>query len=224
MPTESRRNYLVGNDIVSLSSNETLRDKLKSKDPRFLMRVFSDKEQGLIKAATNPEEMLWTLWSAKEASFKIIKKLNPAQVFAHKKFEVTISNETRGFVLFNNNIQIILTWQKTLDYIHCIGVQSPQPRTEWLIARTTEITNAIELSAQEEDSVYSEESRKVRTLAKRLLLQCGFTGTEVIRERLATGGFLAPKVIFNMAANATPNIDISLSHDGPWLAAVIMSN
>jgi phosphopantetheinyl transferase (holo-ACP synthase) len=64
----------VGNDIVDLKEPENLG---KSGDDRFLGRVFTAEEQGLIAGAAAPDTLLWALWAAKEAAYKAVSGGDP---------------------------------------------------------------------------------------------------------------------------------------------------
>jgi phosphopantetheinyl transferase (holo-ACP synthase) len=64
----------VGNDIVDLKEPENLG---KSGDDRFLGRVFTVEERGLIARAAAPDTLLWALWAAKEAAFKAVSGGDP---------------------------------------------------------------------------------------------------------------------------------------------------
>jgi phosphopantetheinyl transferase (holo-ACP synthase) len=74
---------LIGNDIVDL-----LAAGFESNWQRkgFLQKVFSNEEQLLILSHSNPNEMVWLLWSMKEAAYKIyssttgIRNFAPAQL------------------------------------------------------------------------------------------------------------------------------------------------
>ncbi|PIP08679.1 MAG: hypothetical protein COX51_03190, partial [Syntrophobacteraceae bacterium CG23_combo_of_CG06-09_8_20_14_all_50_8] len=58
----------VGNDIVDLTHPHA---KGKSRDLRFLKRVFLPDEERQILASHEPDTMLWTLWTGKEAAYKV---------------------------------------------------------------------------------------------------------------------------------------------------------
>lgn len=74
----------MGNDIVDLSTAGT---RGKSRDTRFLKRVFTAAEQQSIRAAENPDLVLWTFWAAKESAYKILSKLRSSPpIFAYRSF------------------------------------------------------------------------------------------------------------------------------------------
>ena len=59
----------VGNDVVDLKEPG---NRGKSGDDRFLGRVFTAEERGLIAQAAAPDTRLWSLWAAKEAAYKAV--------------------------------------------------------------------------------------------------------------------------------------------------------
>lgn len=62
----------VGNDVVDLRHP---RCRGKSRDRRFLERVFSFEEALVICQAGDPDRALWRAWASKEAAFKVVSKL-----------------------------------------------------------------------------------------------------------------------------------------------------
>src|SRR5690606_37025140 len=49
---------------------------------------FTAREAELIAGSPNPDYALWMLWAAKEAAYKVAKKLAREVIFAHSRFEV----------------------------------------------------------------------------------------------------------------------------------------
>ena len=76
---------MIGNDLVDLRAREA---SGKSGDARFVARVFTARETELIARSSNPDAALWALWAAKEAAYKVAKKLRPDVIFAHSRYEV----------------------------------------------------------------------------------------------------------------------------------------
>lgn len=69
----------IGNDIVDLNAKEP------DLHPRFVSRVFSPMEREEIGQNI---AKLWQYWSAKEASYKALKRINRNLIFSPRKFEV----------------------------------------------------------------------------------------------------------------------------------------
>lgn len=81
----------VGNDIVDLTQSTA---KKKSRNIRFLNRVFTPDEQDFILSSSAfPELRLWCCWAAKEAAYKAISKACPDIPAIPKLFPVSIDPE-----------------------------------------------------------------------------------------------------------------------------------
>ncbi len=89
----------VGDDIVDLAAANT---NAPEQQARFMARVLSPREQKHLALSANPQQDLWKLWSAKEAAFKIVKKLIPHLVFEHQQFVVTVLGELHGQVVYQD--------------------------------------------------------------------------------------------------------------------------
>jgi hypothetical protein len=77
----------VGNDVVDLKHPE---NQGKSRDERFLGRVFTTEERDRIARAARPETLLWALWAAKEAAFKVVSRDDPTVVSTPRKYPVLL--------------------------------------------------------------------------------------------------------------------------------------
>lgn len=86
------RNFpVVGNDVVDLGAPAA---QSALSRPRFVARICAADELERIRAITDPAEALvlvWSLFAAKEAAYKVIARTAPETVFAHRAFEVAPS-------------------------------------------------------------------------------------------------------------------------------------
>ncbi|MEI7508090.1 MAG: 4'-phosphopantetheinyl transferase superfamily protein [Flavobacterium sp.] len=109
---------MIGNDIVDLA---LAREESNCNRKGFLYKLFTIQEQKLIKSSVNQENIIWDLWSRKEAAYKIynrqtgIRKYNPIQF---QCFNVDLEI---GKVVFENQIFYTKT-EITLEYIYTIAV------------------------------------------------------------------------------------------------------
>lgn len=78
---------MIGNDIVDLSAA-----KVESNWQRkgYLDKLFTSSEQQLIASASNPEVMVWLLWTMKEASYKANNRITHIREYAPIKIECEI--------------------------------------------------------------------------------------------------------------------------------------
>ena len=109
---------MIGNDIIDL---DLARKESNWKRKGFLDKVFSLTEQSLILNDSNPELMLWSLWSRKEASYKIYNRITgirgyfPSRLQCHNADENSETVSIDGFVFYTQT-------QITNEYIYSIAV------------------------------------------------------------------------------------------------------
>jgi len=78
---------MVGNDVVDLRDRDV---DPKTLDPRFDRRVFSRDERRTINASAEPVRQRWRLWAAKEAAYKLLRRLEPAIAFSPVRLLVSL--------------------------------------------------------------------------------------------------------------------------------------
>lgn len=78
---------MIGNDVVDLDDPET---QPGSAHPRFEGRVFAPEERAALAASPSPQRLRWILWAAKEAAYKVARKLDAATVFSPSRFVVRL--------------------------------------------------------------------------------------------------------------------------------------
>ena len=86
---------MVGNDVIDLGDPET---RAGSCHARFDARVFDDDERALLLASADPTRRRWVLWAAKEAAFKVARKLDGATVFSPRRFVVRPGDDGHAVV------------------------------------------------------------------------------------------------------------------------------
>lgn len=86
---------MVGDDLVDLGDAEA---RAGAPHPRFDARVFAPAERAALAASAAPNRLRWAFWAAKEATFKLARKLDPKTVFAPSRFVVGFDAELRGRV------------------------------------------------------------------------------------------------------------------------------
>ena len=119
-----------------------------------------------------------------------------------------------------------LAWELTDEYVHCVAA-SGDTGSGRLLERVTfrdspdcAGTDRSDLSERERASVRSLESAAVRRLAKVLAFQAGGGEVEVVREPIERG-FAPPRLFARGAAEPLAGWDLTLSHDGAFVAAVL---
>ncbi|GAB3254886.1 hypothetical protein GCM10027347_15590 [Larkinella harenae] len=117
---------MVGNDIVDLARAQ---QESNWKRRGFLQKIFTADEQRLIRSASHPEQMVWTLWSMKESAYKLIVRQTGQPFFAPQKLachSISVSDETiEGCVFYQNEY---LTWsRRTPHYIASVALPADYP-------------------------------------------------------------------------------------------------
>ncbi len=215
---------LIGNDVVDLNDPQNAFVPMTSLDPfefsaldhkrkRFLDRVFNDEEQQLIKCARHPHLTLWSLWAAKEAAFKVMKKLDATSIFAHRLFVVKpyhdftrpqsdhessvpgSIDDTKGKIMGEVEVAgyiLSAQWQIESDTTHCIVIHKTPaisaPTYYFECEKMDSVFNSsITLTPHEMESVYSPQSKAVRLQLKSMLNKYivgeKYQDLEIIRDR-----------------------------------------
>ena len=201
----------------------------KSRNVRFVNRVFTPSEQRQIVGSTDPDKALWALWAGKETTYKIISKRYSVSS-SPRLYEVRLSRTDRqerpdscfsegkalsGFVDTPHGtcyIRVIIT----ADYIHCIGNSISSEAMDSVIWQVDRIGPA---SGDAPDF----ESVAVRKALKKHLSTSCNKSTEDIEIRRAKGSRdLGPPLVYINGRQA--EIDISLSHDGRFAAYAFVLN
>ena len=192
---------MLGNDVVDLSDPETL----GARHPRFDARVFTREERAALDAAPDPERLRWSLWAAKEAAYKCVKKLAPSTFFSPVRFAVRLDGETIGTVQAGGRRLRVALFREG-DALHAVATDAADPEVGVLRA-------LAELPA--EASAQEGASQAVRALAREAAaaeLGCDPEELAIVREgrrpRLRGRGRL-------------PELDLSLSHHGRFVAAAL---
>jgi phosphopantetheine--protein transferase-like protein len=231
----------IGNDVVDLAEPGVAG---KEHDRRFMDRVFTPEERERILAAAAPTVALWKTWTAKETAFKIASKLREGLVFAHRKFEVVptdageperAAGEAIGLwaSVYFDDLEIRVRWEMARDYIHCIGQlarpddearmhEDPRKAPRRLFSGVASDGHALQgaLSCAERASVHSTASERARLLARRMMdrWEQHLQGAEIVR-LWRSWGWSAP--VISREGQPVPGFDVSLSHDGRFVAAAL---
>src|SRR5512147_2410613 len=114
---------MLGNDVVDLGDPETRPD---ARHPRFDARVFTREERAALASAAQPERLRWSLWAAKEAAYKCLKKLEPATCFSPVRFAVRFETERTGSVQAGGRRLRVALFAEG-DALHAIATDAADP-------------------------------------------------------------------------------------------------
>ena len=109
---------MIGNDIVDLAL--ALKES-NWKRKGYLDKIFTKHEQLLIGLSDNPENMVWNLWSRKEAAYKIFNRNTGIRIYNPIQFECFNTDKSIGIVM-NNGVFYYTKTEINLDYIHTVSV------------------------------------------------------------------------------------------------------
>jgi len=236
------RVLFVGNDVVDLDEPRTAG---RSTDERFVARVFGPDERAAILAATDGDLELWARWAAKETAFKVVSKLiGTPPPFAHRAFKVEWTDSTDSTTSAEGTIRegrvtyeghevrvAVLLGERN---VHAVGFGSPggPPERAALLPRCALLEGpdaswagpmeALEarFTDRERDAVRSRQSAAVRLGARADLarvLGVGEDRLEIVCDAGPTSR-RPPRVLLD---GHRVGADLSLSHDGRWIAWVI---
>ncbi len=108
---------MVGNDVVDLGDPET---RPGARHPRFDARVFAADELAALRASGAPERLRWMLWAAKEAAYKVARKLDPRTVFSPPRFAVQLEASGAGAVRHPGGL-LPVRIEVAADRVHAIA-------------------------------------------------------------------------------------------------------
>ena len=197
----------VGNDVVDLKHPG---NQGKSKDERFLSRVFTMKERERIAGSACPNKLLWALWAAKEAAFKVVSRDEPAVCSTPRRYGVLLDPYTvfeaclAGRVITPRG-ELALRIIVTDDYVHALSAATD--------GNLDRIFQRVDLMDVGEDA--GEASDFVRRQLLCEIARCLDCPLEELSIRKEPSGPGAPFVLRREQPLA---VEISLSHDGRFTA------
>jgi phosphopantetheinyl transferase (holo-ACP synthase) len=217
----------VGVDVVDVDDG---RCAGKDQDARFLRRILSGPELGLVERAHDPAQTLWRIWAAKEAAFKVVSKVRGAPPpFVHAAFEVEDTDPVTGFGCVRwEDVTIHIHWHVQPGRVVALGwngIAADEP-VEWGWGPQTALdpdpeapTDGVlaRLTERERGPVHSRPSALVRLAARAALAKA--LGVDESRVQIVSSdgpkGRVPPEVLLD---GEPARADVSLSHHGRWLA------
>jgi len=113
---------VIGNDVIDLALAQK---ESNWRRKGFLDKIFTVKEQHLIATAENQEEMVWNLWSRKEATYKIYNRQTQIRAFIPLQLECFDLDVQDGIVFGKVHCYDKTYFTKTritFEYIETIAV------------------------------------------------------------------------------------------------------
>ena len=194
-----RAGIRVGNDVVYRRDPNIAAHHLKR---RFVARVCSPWEAERVRASREPGLLLWSLWAAKEAAYKAVVKLRPGTPFAHRRFVVAESLAAVSY----EDLQLSLELETDEEWVHAVACTG----------------EADILSSVERMEEGADQKKAVRVLALGAVaarFDLPRDRLEILRRSNAGGRPGPPELLMD---GQPTGVDISLSHDGPFVACAAL--
>lgn len=109
---------MLGNDVVDLALAQK---ESNWKRNGFLEKIFTKNEQQLIQLTSNPEVMVWNLWSRKEAAYKIYNRETGISGYFPSQIECTYEDQNWGTVAIRGRTYFTKT-SISKTYVYTIAV------------------------------------------------------------------------------------------------------
>ncbi len=189
----------VGNDVVDLGDPEVHPSALH---PRFVERVLAEAERRRVERSPDRHRALWAHWAAKEAAFKLVQKLRPGTIFAHRSFEVA---EGLGAVR-HGSLRLGLALDVGADRVHALAFTGEAPPP----CRVEAIRGPP-----------GDEARRIVRGLLAACLGCEPAALELVRDPdpRRADGLGPPRALLR---GAPVDADLSLSHHGRFAAAAVV--
>jgi hypothetical protein len=197
----------------------------KTLDLRFQKKILTDAEIEFVRSAQNPVAELWSLWSCKETAYKVIKKISADIAFLPRQWRVKISKTANsyekgevsiaGCTLTGTRAAIFTRLFIFDEYVHCIGSDDFREldKAIWSVDALPDCKDGKKI----DPSIFVRDCI-IRKVAGSFNLN--YRQLEVRRVK-KDGELLPPYICLN---NNKYPVDISLSHDGNFVAYSFISS
>jgi phosphopantetheinyl transferase (holo-ACP synthase) len=205
----------VGNDIVDLREPANAG---KSRDSRFLKKILTVAEIDFVQNAENHDKALWALWSCKETAYKVIKKKCVDAAFLPRQWTVILqkseSASLDGEVKVPDAEVVYVRLFSHFRYVHCVGADHPAD-LDSLVCKV-EVLPEKENEKRIAPSLFA---RKCLTLSIADFFRLKLSDIKI--NRVQDKSELQPPHVY--IGGKKSDIDISLSHDGQFVAYAFLS-
>lgn len=197
---------MVGNDIFDL----TFVDTPAYQHVRHLEQVCTPAESRAVRDSEEPSRSLAVVWASKEAAYKLFSRQFSLGSFVPRQFVIQSEDEAPLDSLAevrvkHAGIPAIVAISRTSQWVHAIAALSPGQVVRWTVQN---------IGRGSRDLVTAKnESAAVRSLARQLLLICGFEDAEL--------EFVGRVPNVTRKNRICTEIGISLSHHGKYASAAI---
>jgi phosphopantetheinyl transferase (holo-ACP synthase) len=201
------RSFAIGNDVVDLTDPAIAGHH---ENERFVARVCSEDERPRVATARD----LWSLFAAKEAAYKALVKLGGSPGFGHRSIRVAPDLASVTW----RDLHLALRVTGDGDHVHAVawreGSEGARPLAR--VVRTADLRGR-----KRKRDGDGEGAREVLRELVATAIGCSPGELEVVRDPSpgAWDGYGPPRVL---RAGAPVDADVSLSHDGCFVAAAAL--
>ncbi len=168
--------------------------------------------------AENPDRALWSLWSCKETAYKVIKKKCVVAAFLPRRWTVILKKSESaclgGEVKIPDAEAVYVRLFSHFRYVHCVGADHP-PDLDRLVCKV-EVLPKKEKEKKIDPSLFA---RKCLALGIADFFRLNLNDIKI--NRVQDKSELQPPHVY--IGGKKSNIDISLSHDGQFVAYAFLS-
>ncbi len=107
---------MIGNDVVDLSSSES-----RDIHPRFDQLALTPAERALLPGCAEPHRLRWQFWSAKEAAYKLLRRMYPHTSFVPRRFHVLPAPAGARALVHHGFHVVQVQWQAGEDFVHAVA-------------------------------------------------------------------------------------------------------
>ncbi len=193
----------------------------KSRDTRFVSRVFTVDERALIFSSSDADAMLWTLWAGKEAAYRVVKKYRPDICSIPREYPVRpVGWEggclCRGMAETPGGPVPLRFFHDAAGSVHAVGAGRAGDLGD-VFWGVEVIDDGGAAGSTADQSLLVREA-----LIRRLSAHTGLGAARMEVRRLGDSRRLEPPVLFIDGRPA--GVDISLSHDGRFIAYAFITS
>ena len=190
----------------------------KSSDSRFLKKILTVAEIDFVQNAENPDKALWSLWSCKETAYKVIKKKCVDAAFLPRLWTVILKKSESacldGEVKIPDAEAVYVRLFSYFRYVHCVGADHPAD-LDRLVCKV----EALPEKKNEKRIDPSLFARKCLALSIADFFRLNLSDIKI--NRVQGKSELQPPHVY--IGGEKSDIDISLSHDGQFVAYAFLS-
>lgn len=111
---------MIGNDVVDLN---LAKSQSNWRRPNYLQKIFTKDEQHYILASDNPDVAVWTLWSRKEAAYKILNRLEGVRKYNPQSYNCCGEGLLLDYIHYYDQKYFTKTFVGD-DFVHSVAVEN----------------------------------------------------------------------------------------------------